>query len=39
MDFQIKNQQIKDKDICENSELTAELNFPKEAESGKEGWA
>lgn len=49
MDLQIKNQQVKDKDICENSEVTEELNCPKEAESGfleregkesrKEGWA
>lgn len=31
--MQIKTQKIKDKDICENSELTAELNCPKEAES------
>lgn len=27
MDLQIKNQQMKDKDICENSELTAELKL------------
>jgi len=27
MDLQIKNQQMKDKDICENLELTAELKL------------